>query len=598
MTESLASNNSLLDVPLRQREAPSPAFAVGMAFVGAVFLLMVGLVTRNPDALQNPDSILRMVAVRDLLAGQSWFDVSQYRLGLDGGTPMHWSRLVDLPIALIVMLANVVGLHGETVAATIWPAMTAFGGLSAIALSAARIGNRDFVIASVVIGTASFFALAVFAPGFVDHHNMQIALAMWLVYGILPARRPARAGAIAGSACAAMLAIGMETLPHVAFAGTWIALAVLLGYLDTRQAKAFGLSLAASTFGLLLVLTGPVGFASVACDSFSRFHLVMSAIGGLGLFTALHVKTSALARIMVFCGVAALVGAAVVTLFPHCVANPLGALPPIVRERWLDGVVETASIIDTWHNDPFSLFTLFALPVFALTISIGWFVSDRDHRGVSGLLILLLATSIAVATWQQRGAMFAVAFSTVPLAWYVHRVSKSAPPLVAAFAWVPALHVSWIMTATLLTQVLSGGTTVDQQLHKASAGDLCQSGADYTALATEPPGVVFSATNYGPFIISHTPHRAVAGPYHRNIGGNLFYIETALAPLAEVQAALRQKGVTHVALCPAGDEEKEYVRDNPDGLIALLMGGMTPDWLEPLPDSDETGLMVWRLAGL
>ncbi|TGQ96437.1 GtrA family protein, partial [Mesorhizobium sp. M4B.F.Ca.ET.200.01.1.1] len=47
------------------------------------------------------DNMLRLVEVRDLLAGQGWFDLHQYRMGLEGGFVMHWSRLVDAPIAAI-----------------------------------------------------------------------------------------------------------------------------------------------------------------------------------------------------------------------------------------------------------------------------------------------------------------------------------------------------------------------------------------------------------------------------------------------------------------------------------------------------------------
>lgn len=48
------------------------------------------------------DDAMRLVQVRDLLAGQSWFDVTQYRLGLETGTPMHCSRLIDLPIDVTI----------------------------------------------------------------------------------------------------------------------------------------------------------------------------------------------------------------------------------------------------------------------------------------------------------------------------------------------------------------------------------------------------------------------------------------------------------------------------------------------------------------
>src|SRR3546814_19415048 len=66
---------------------------------------------------------MRLVEVRDLLAGQGWFDLTQYRLGLEGGTPMHWSRLVDLPIAILVKLGGffLAQEQAEAVALTLRP---------------------------------------------------------------------------------------------------------------------------------------------------------------------------------------------------------------------------------------------------------------------------------------------------------------------------------------------------------------------------------------------------------------------------------------------------------------------------------------------
>ena len=49
---------------------------------------------RFPD----PDDQMRLLQVRDWLAGQSWFDLTQHRLNDPAGVPMHWSRVVDLPI--------------------------------------------------------------------------------------------------------------------------------------------------------------------------------------------------------------------------------------------------------------------------------------------------------------------------------------------------------------------------------------------------------------------------------------------------------------------------------------------------------------------
>src|SRR3546814_4337167 len=46
---------------------------------------------------RDPDDALRLVEVRDWMAGQNWFDVTQYRINPPTGGAMHWSRLIDVP---------------------------------------------------------------------------------------------------------------------------------------------------------------------------------------------------------------------------------------------------------------------------------------------------------------------------------------------------------------------------------------------------------------------------------------------------------------------------------------------------------------------
>jgi hypothetical protein len=69
------------------------------------------------------DDALRLVEVRDLLNGQSWFDLTQKRYLPPEGVPMHWSRLVDLPLAAAVRVLT--PLLGEGLAfgmvAAAWP---------------------------------------------------------------------------------------------------------------------------------------------------------------------------------------------------------------------------------------------------------------------------------------------------------------------------------------------------------------------------------------------------------------------------------------------------------------------------------------------
>ena len=50
-------------------------------------------------SLGDTDDNMRLMQVRALLDGQGWYDLRNYRLNPPVGFDIHWSRIVDLPIA-------------------------------------------------------------------------------------------------------------------------------------------------------------------------------------------------------------------------------------------------------------------------------------------------------------------------------------------------------------------------------------------------------------------------------------------------------------------------------------------------------------------
>ena len=79
-------------------------------------------------ALPDTDDNLRMAQVRALLGGQGWFDLVQHRFDpAHGGGNIHWSRLVDLPIAGIILLMKplVGGADAERIAVAVAPLVAA-----------------------------------------------------------------------------------------------------------------------------------------------------------------------------------------------------------------------------------------------------------------------------------------------------------------------------------------------------------------------------------------------------------------------------------------------------------------------------------------
>ena len=76
----------------------------------------------------STDDAMRLVEVRDLLNGQGWFDLTQHRLNPPDGVVMHWSRLIDLPLALLIRAGETVlsAPLAERVAAVVWRCCSSF----------------------------------------------------------------------------------------------------------------------------------------------------------------------------------------------------------------------------------------------------------------------------------------------------------------------------------------------------------------------------------------------------------------------------------------------------------------------------------------
>jgi hypothetical protein len=216
--------------------------ALGLA--GALLALCLQARAAFPTlttATGDNDSLLRLVEIRDLIGGQGWFDLHQYRMGPQGGFVMHWSRLVDAPIAAIILVVSAFSgklATGETAAMLAWTTLLMAAALAFTLRIARAVGGDWALLPAVIICTAALHFGGVFAPGDIDHHNVQLTLSLAAMTALIIGRGHI-AGIAAGAACALMLAVGMETLPYVAVAGLTVSAAYLLGG-RTEAAKAPG----------------------------------------------------------------------------------------------------------------------------------------------------------------------------------------------------------------------------------------------------------------------------------------------------------------------------------------------------------------------
>ena len=604
----------LQNTPITTNPAETPASRNGLftLFAGALICaVLFTFLSWSQDwpfdkarFLGGTDDLLRMVNVRDLLGGQGWFDLHQYRLGLPGGTLMHWSRLVDLPIALLVMLGNALAPgHGEMITATLWPFALFVAALMGFMVAVQRIANVNNMLPGLVIGGFGLVASGVFDTGSIDHHNVQLALALWLVALIMPSKTERRDFAIAGVLASMMLAIGMEALPIIIAAGLAVVVRLAMeGDALVTPVRRFGLGLALSLLVLFFALVGPQNYSGTACDSYSLFHLCCGGIGGLALYLGLSDKVRTrlpranLTAPLIAGALAILIA---ILFFRSCLADPVGNLDPKLKLFWLDSVFEAQSAFRIVQLDPWLLPSLFGMPLLA----IGWLIlaiRRGENRSVAiGLLILVLLSS-AVTVFQMRGSEFSTPLSALALAGLVTILSEGVGkerPVLLISTWLLSCAITWKLLCTagiaLFAHGHSGPLIAGANVKQAGAS--CHSTESLAALKAEPAGTIAAANGLGPDILFTTPHRVLAGPYHRNVEGNLAWINAMIGTPDEAQKILTDAGTTLLAICPDDPDERDFLRADPDGFVGQLLKGQTFNWIEPVQQTMGLPLRVWRI---
>jgi hypothetical protein len=564
------------------------------AIVGGVF-----------DAMSTDDA-MRLVEVRDWIAGQGWFDVSQHRLDPPGAA-MHWTRVTDVPLAaLMLLLRPLLGGHGAEVATlVVWPLALFAAALWLVGSIAARMSEAATApaarIAAVVLAVLSTPALVHFRPGAIDHHNAQILLLLAALLLALQIERSAARAALAGLAASSSLAIGVEMLPAIAVIGVAVCgLLVWRGAAVARQVTAFGAALATSALLLAAALLPPGTLASPVCDALGGPSLLLVAGGGGSLIVIAGVDRWRPGMTLRLC-TAALCGgvlfAAFASFYPGCLGSPYAGVDPLLASVWLDQVAETMSLPGMLRLAPQKVLGFYGFPLLTLGLAVAALMrSDPVARFRWWLALATLVALLGISLWQVRGA----AAATI----------VAAPICAAALGllWPALLQGRKLMLAALLLSpaclggiglamrpVLDAVLRPPRRMLDLSPASSCQTVSSVAPLAQFAAGRVMAPIDLGPAILVATGHAVFAAPYHRNNDGNLAMLNLMLAPPPTAQQMLRDRAVDYVVLCPGAPEQVDFVGMAPAGLAARLGGGETMDFLTPLPLDGSSGIKAWRV---
>jgi hypothetical protein len=551
-------------------------------------------------ALSDTDDNMRMMQVRGLLGGQDWYDLRQHRLDpTGGGADIHWSRLVDLPIAgfKLLLAPFIGGLLAEKWAAALAPFLPMAATMAAVAVTVRRVVSPRAFALGIAVLLCAHSTRGMWAPLRIDHHGWQLAFLALAVVGLTDKKR-ARGGAILGIATALSLTVGLEMLLYFALLGGILVLLWVRDGAEGRRLLAYGASLAGGTsLGFLL-------FASYAnrapvCDALSPVWLSVALAGGavVAALSLLPLR-SPLLRLGAAVGAAILLAAAFALAWPGCLGR-LEGVSPEAQAMWLDNVREARPIYAHGFQTAVAIAALPVIGLIGYALALWRDRADPERRALWLAFAAPAALGAGLLLWQSRAGpaaqLLAVPGATM-LGWMAIGWARGSGRLVirvvgTVFAF---LLVSGLLAQQAARLIPQAKKPANQAVNNANAR--CPTIPALRPIAKLPKGHVLTFVDLGPRLIVLTHHDAVAGPYHRN-DEDIVDVMTAFRGSPETARGIVDKRrIDYVLICPNLSESTVYSSRAKNGFYVQLAAGKVPAWLQPIPLPADSPYKMWQVV--
>ena len=595
-------------------------------FVGCAFL--VKTLMDAPLHLTDPDDYMRLLQTMNWLQGQGWYDLTQPRLSPGAGTIVHWARILDLPIAaLMVPLIGWVGMQGAALAASMVAPMLPLALLLLVLPKMVRplVGRRRANLALLFVLAAPFM-LFKFGAGRVDHHNWSLligALGLTGLQYVLLYRRGWRMGAVAAIGFAFGLWIGIEILPVLALTIACMAVgAAWRGGFALRNGAIFGLALAVATAAVLPMALPMRDWRQLDISWFSTAYVLLTGLGAMALGAVWGIG-----RFLVNRGprLAGMIGAGMVAMGLFVAMVPDALRGPFADYESYNASTALAVIDEAmpfWRK-----FVLDSQPPF------GWAMAVA--RGINNLLIPCVAIALCgffAARTQSRARLLWLINATILLClvavglvgqtrvlWFAHTL-QFAPLAYVTWRWWDRYAERWtlwvryctIMACFLLLGLLPV-TVVPYAFQRiAVLGDEAKTlpsdtpkpslrrMAEFMAQRHDRPMTIMAGMDEGPEILFFTPHSVIGANF--NVSGNTdvvaFFMSQDDAAALDI---LRRWRVNAVVVADTMDTSPFYkLKDTdktalPESLVYRLTHDQIPPWLERVEVSPPNGYRLYEV---
>jgi hypothetical protein len=552
--------------------------------------------------LPDTDDNMRIMQVRALLHGQGWYDLRDYRMNPPFGANIHWSRLVDLPIAgLILGLRPFLGGPGaERWAVAIAPLIPYLLLLYSLALSARRLIHP---LAYPLAFLAILFAGStngMFMPERIDHHNWQLALLAFSMAGIADPKR-VRGGLVLGITSALSLAIGLEMIIYLALAGAAMVLFWVHDREDARRLSAYALSLVGG-IALSFLLFASYDNRAALCDALSPVYVSDALLGGGLMYALAWLSPGDWKRRLALAFAAGIVIAGFhAAIWPQCLQKP-EHISPEAQRLWMSYVKEARPV----YRHGWRIATLIVtLPV---TGAIGWlFLAWARRREpdvlkrIIGVAVPGLAASLLLL-WQTRtgpAAQMMASVGAAALVWMLWPLFwKSKYPALRAAGASIALLVGIGAAVPAVVDLIPEKKATSYETAIGRANNLCASLWGLHPVAVQPRGLVFTFVDLGPRLIALTHHDTIVGPYHRNWRQIVDVMNAWRGSAEQAHRIIVDKYHSNYVLsCPKSSTTTIFMSEVPKGFYGQLEGGQVPKWLQEVQLPKDSPYKMWRVVG-
>jgi hypothetical protein len=576
--------------------APNFALLLGLAWLAAAGLLLAQNWAAMAVSFPDADDAMRLVQVRDFLAGQGWFDLHTARLNPPYGYDSHWSRLIDAGLAGLFLAFD----HftdaplAERLMSAVWPLLWLLPAIGATSAIAWRIGGREAAVIVLLLAAFAIPGFQQFRPGRIDHHNVHIALTLLAAAATAWSDRLRWCAFAAGGITGLGLAIGLEALPFYLLAGTAFALRFIVDGAAAGALRAYTVALCTSTIAAFFVTVAPERWADSVCDM-----IAINSTGAVGtacviLFCSSYCAGSWRTR-LVGCALSAGAAFLVFASFePRCLAGPFGLIDPAIRPIWLDNVSEAQPLSRIFAEAPLTAIAMGSFPALAILALLT--TATRTARRDFGFLIGAAAFLVAAVTTLAavRGFSYAVwlglPFVAAAAAQVFARlkIKSLVPRFLAILLLTPA-------AVTIATIAIAQATTEAQLLDLNSPErQACVAKENYAPLARLPIGLIaINALEWAPYLLAWTPQSILAAPYHRMSAGILASHQALASPAPEARKVLARNHVVYLVTCGPHGPEGLSEEEKAASLWSDLQAGAVPNWLDRLPSSRDGAFTIY-----